>query len=124
MPGRLEAGYLSVESTFSYTPMMLTLFTIQASNKRINPFSLTCNGGIFCTFVLLVCFFRLTLILFTVTYTNLGGGPTGVEFSAELHDLLHTEIRAHYPALAKLAKITLYDVAPHILAAFDKSLVK
>ena len=54
----------------------------------------------------------------------LGGGPTGVEFSAELHDLLHEEIRIHYPALEKLARITLYDVAPNILATFDKSLVK
>lgn len=54
----------------------------------------------------------------------LGGGPTGVEFSAELHDLLHTEIRRHYPHLAKFSKITLYDVAPNILGTFDKSLVK
>jgi len=54
----------------------------------------------------------------------LGGGPTGVEFSAELHDLLHKEVRIHYPALEKLARITLYDVAPNILATFDKSLVK
>ncbi|KAF9525269.1 pyridine nucleotide-disulfide oxidoreductase-domain-containing protein [Crepidotus variabilis] len=53
-----------------------------------------------------------------------GGGPTGVEFSAELHDLLHTEIRKHYPHLAKFSKITLYDVAPNILGTFDKSLVK
>lgn len=51
-----------------------------------------------------------------------GGGPTGVEFSAELHDLLHAEIERHYPALARMAKITLYDVAPNILGNFDKSL--
>lgn len=51
-----------------------------------------------------------------------GGGPTGVEFAAELHDLLHTEIEQHYPTLARMAKITLYDVAPHILGSFDKSL--
>ncbi|KAG1732120.1 NDE1, mitochondrial external NADH dehydrogenase [Suillus lakei] len=50
------------------------------------------------------------------------GGPTGVEFSAELHDLLHAEIERHYPSLARMAKITLYDVAPNILAGFDKSL--
>lgn len=52
----------------------------------------------------------------------LGGGPTGVEFAAELHDLLHAEVERHYPSLARLAKITLYDVAPNILGNFDKSL--
>ena len=53
-----------------------------------------------------------------------GGGPTGVEFAAELHDLLHTEIKRHYPTLAQMAKITLYDVAPNILGSFDRSLAK
>jgi NADH dehydrogenase FAD-containing subunit len=51
-----------------------------------------------------------------------GGGPTGVEFAAELHDLLHSDIRRHYPSLAAMAKINLYDVAPNILGTFDKSL--
>lgn len=51
-----------------------------------------------------------------------GGGPTGVEFSAELHDLLHAEIAQHYPGLARMCKITLYDVAPFILGTFDRSL--
>ena len=53
-----------------------------------------------------------------------GGGPTGVEFAAELHDLLHAEIKRHYPTLARMAKITLYDVAPNILGSFDRSLAK
>ena len=53
-----------------------------------------------------------------------GGGPTGIEFSAELHDLLHTEINDHYRALAKLVKITVLDVAPNILGSFDQSLRK
>ncbi|KAG5219645.1 mitochondrial external NADH dehydrogenase, NDE [Salix suchowensis] len=52
------------------------------------------------------------------------GGPTGVEFAAELHDLLHTEMERHYPGLTRFAKISMYDVAPHILGTFDESLVK
>ncbi|KAI0080406.1 FAD/NAD-P-binding domain-containing protein [Panus rudis PR-1116 ss-1] len=51
-----------------------------------------------------------------------GGGPTGVEFAAELHDLLHTDIRRHYPDLAKLSRISLFDVAPNILGSFDEGL--
>jgi hypothetical protein len=38
--------------------------------------------------------------------------------------LLHAEIADHYPTLAKLAKITIYDVAPNILGSFDKTLVE
>ncbi|KAG9308297.1 NDE1, mitochondrial external NADH dehydrogenase [Chiua virens] len=57
-----------------------------------------------------------------LNFCIVGGGPTGVEFAAELHDLLHTEIERHYPSLARLARITLYDVAPSILGSFDRSL--
>ncbi|ETW77361.1 hypothetical protein HETIRDRAFT_65511 [Heterobasidion irregulare TC 32-1] len=53
-----------------------------------------------------------------------GGGPTGVEFAAELHDLLQTDMAQYYPTLARLAKITLYDVAPNILGNFDKGLAE
>lgn len=53
-----------------------------------------------------------------------GGGPTGVEFAAELHDLLHTDMATYYPNLARLAKISLYDVAPNILGTFDRGLAE
>ncbi|KAJ7789915.1 NDE1, mitochondrial external NADH dehydrogenase [Mycena olivaceomarginata] len=59
-----------------------------------------------------------------LNFCIVGGGPTGVEFASELHDLLHAEIADHYPTLAKLAKITIYDVAPNILGSFDKTLVE
>lgn len=53
---------------------------------------------------------------------NQGGGPTGVEFAAELHDLLHTDVKRHYPSFARLARISLFDVAPNILGGFDTGL--
>jgi len=59
-----------------------------------------------------------------LNFCIVGGGPTGVEFASELHDLLHAEVADHYPSLAKLAKITIYDVAPSILGSFDKTLVE
>lgn len=51
-----------------------------------------------------------------------GGGPTGVEFAAELHDLLNTDIKRHFPGLHNLARISLFDVAPTILGSFDEGL--
>ncbi|CDO68593.1 hypothetical protein BN946_scf184996.g24 [Trametes cinnabarina] len=57
-----------------------------------------------------------------LNFCIVGGGPTGVEFAAELHDFLHTDLARHYPVLARMAKINLYDVAPVILGGFDTGL--
>jgi NADH dehydrogenase FAD-containing subunit len=52
-------------------------------------------------------------------FAVVGGGPTGVEFAAELHDFIHQDVRRLYPNLADFFSISLYDVAPHILGSFD-----
>lgn len=51
-----------------------------------------------------------------------GGGPTGVEFSAELHDFITEDLSRLYPLLMEKVQITLIDVAPKILSTFDMSL--
>ena len=51
-----------------------------------------------------------------------GGGPTGVEFAAELHDLVEESMERNYPELMGLVKITLYEALPTILGAFDSQL--
>lgn len=56
-------------------------------------------------------------------FVIVGGGPTGIEFAAELHDLLVSDLAAAYPKLQEFSRITIYDVAPTILAAFDQDLV-
>ena len=55
-------------------------------------------------------------------FLSVGGGPTGVEFAAELNDFLMGEIKAAFPALIAFVKITVIDAADHILSAFDSSL--
>jgi len=49
-----------------------------------------------------------------------GGGPTGVEFAAELHDLVEEDIYRMMPELKGQIKIRVYDVAPGLLMSFDK----
>lgn len=56
-------------------------------------------------------------------YNEAGGGPTGVEFCANLHDFVRTDAARHYPQLAPLVRVKLYDVAPHILSSFDSTIV-
>ncbi|ORY94585.1 hypothetical protein BCR43DRAFT_494262 [Syncephalastrum racemosum] len=52
-----------------------------------------------------------------------GGGPTGVEYAAELHDFLVDDLTAWYPELAGKVKITLVEALPNVLPAFSKQLI-
>ncbi|KAB5558668.1 pyridine nucleotide-disulfide oxidoreductase-domain-containing protein [Coniochaeta sp. 2T2.1] len=55
-------------------------------------------------------------------FAIVGGGPTGIEYAAELHDLIYDDLRKLYPDLMKFVQITVYDVAPKVLPMFDKAL--
>lgn len=52
-----------------------------------------------------------------------GGGPTGVEFAAELHDFLEKDIKKRYGKLAEKAEIILIETKEKILSLFDKKLI-
>ncbi|KAJ3158111.1 hypothetical protein HDU86_003063 [Geranomyces michiganensis] len=55
-------------------------------------------------------------------FAIVGGGPTGIEFAAELHDFIKDDLRRLYPTLINKAQITVYDVAEKILSSFDGEL--
>lgn len=59
-----------------------------------------------------------------LNFAVVGGGPTGIEFSAELHDLINEDMKRIYPDLIKFTGITVYDVAPKVLSMFDEKLAK
>ncbi|ORX88473.1 FAD/NAD-P-binding domain-containing protein [Basidiobolus meristosporus CBS 931.73] len=61
---------------------------------------------------------QLALLHFAVV----GGGPTGIEFSGELHDFITDDLSKLYPNLIDKVQMTIYDVAPTILSNFDSSL--
>ncbi|CAK5274226.1 unnamed protein product [Mycena citricolor] len=52
-----------------------------------------------------------------------GGGPTGVELSGELHDFLEEDLKSWYPELAGKIKITLVEAMPSVLPMFSKHLI-
>ncbi|KAK6917464.1 FAD/NAD(P)-binding domain [Dillenia turbinata] len=56
----------------------------------------------------------------TLHFVVVGGGPTGVEFAAELHDFVHEDLCKLYPAVKDLVKISLLEAGDHILNMFDK----
>ena len=49
-------------------------------------------------------------------FVIVGGGPTGVEFAAELHDFVHYDLAELYPAIKDLVKITVVEAGEHILS--------
>ncbi|CAG8783244.1 17300_t:CDS:2, partial [Cetraspora pellucida] len=55
-------------------------------------------------------------------FAVVGGGPTGIEFSAELHDFITEDMARLYPNLINSVSMTVYDIAPQILGSFDQSL--
>ncbi|EOD48959.1 hypothetical protein GTA08_BOTSDO10574 [Neofusicoccum parvum] len=59
-----------------------------------------------------------------LNFAIVGGGPTGIEFSAELHDIIREDLSKLYPDLMKFYRITVYDVAPKVLSMFDENLSK
>ena len=59
-----------------------------------------------------------------LNFAVVGGGPTGIEFSAELHDIIHEDLARIYPELMPFYKISVYDVAPKVLPMFDEKLAK
>lgn len=50
-----------------------------------------------------------------LSFVVVGGGPTGVEFAAELHDFVHEDLCKLYPSLINHVKITLLEAGDHIL---------
>ena len=52
-----------------------------------------------------------------------GGGPTGVELSGELHDFLEDDLKSWYPELAGKIRITLVEALPNVLPMFSKQLI-
>ncbi|XP_027191800.1 external alternative NAD(P)H-ubiquinone oxidoreductase B1, mitochondrial isoform X2 [Cicer arietinum] len=53
-------------------------------------------------------------------FVVVGGGPTGVEFAAELHDYIQEDLIKLYPSVKDKVKITLIQSGDHILNMFDE----
>ncbi|KAK7263615.1 hypothetical protein RJT34_31208 [Clitoria ternatea] len=53
-------------------------------------------------------------------FVVVGGGPTGVEFAAELHDYVQEDLIKLYPAVKDKVKISLIQSGDHILNMFDE----
>mmetsp|Transcript_2738 Transcript_2738/g.4409 ORF Transcript_2738/g.4409 Transcript_2738/m.4409 type:complete len:476 (+) Transcript_2738:3-1430(+) len=55
-----------------------------------------------------------------LNFVVVGGGPTGVEFAAELADLVHQDLQATFPQIKNQVKIQLVEAMETVLSMFDK----
>lgn len=49
----------------------------------------------------------------------IGGGPTGVELTAELNDFIQNDVTKYFPHLSKRIQVTLLEATDKILGMFD-----
>ena len=57
-----------------------------------------------------------------LTFAICGGGPTGVEVAAEIHDLIHQELTDTDPELASRARVVVVEALERLLTSFDEAL--
>jgi NADH dehydrogenase FAD-containing subunit len=58
-------------------------------------------------------------------FVIVGGGPTGVEFAAELHDYVHDDLSKYFNReCKKYLRITIVEGMDRVLNAFDKEIAK
>ena len=54
-----------------------------------------------------------------LTFTVVGGGPTGCEFCGELSDFVRNDLRTFYPELANLVRVLLVQNSANLLPSFS-----
>ncbi|KAJ3186716.1 hypothetical protein HDU85_007536 [Gaertneriomyces sp. JEL0708] len=57
-----------------------------------------------------------------LSFVIAGGGPTGVEYAAELYDFLHNDLHKYFPELAPSVTVTIIQSGDHILNTFAEAI--
>ncbi|CAM9562675.1 unnamed protein product [Ectocarpus sp. 12 AP-2014] len=58
-----------------------------------------------------------------LSFVVVGGGPTSIEYAAELHDFLRTDVKRWYPDLQHKVSVHLVEASDHIMGSFDEKLI-
>ena len=59
-----------------------------------------------------------------LSFVVVGGGPTGVEVAAELHDMVADDLRKIYPELMPYVRIRVIELQDHVLSTYDREISK
>eukprot|EP00752_Nemacystus_decipiens_P002841 g2647.t1 len=58
-----------------------------------------------------------------LSFVVVGGGPTSIEYAAELHDFLTSDVKRWYPDLQHKVSVHLVEASDHIMGSFDEKLI-
>jgi NADH dehydrogenase len=59
-----------------------------------------------------------------LTFVVCGGGPTGVEFAAEMYDLVTEDMAKYFPHLSDYVQVYIVQSQDHILNTYDLRISK
>eukprot|EP01026_Neomeris_dumetosa_P041563 TRINITY_DN3446_c0_g1_i2.p1 TRINITY_DN3446_c0_g1~~TRINITY_DN3446_c0_g1_i2.p1 ORF type:complete len:611 (-),score=102.29 TRINITY_DN3446_c0_g1_i2:138-1970(-) len=57
-----------------------------------------------------------------LSFVIVGGGPTGVEVAAELHDMITQDLSKLYPQLIPFVRIRVIELMSHVLSMYDRKI--
>ncbi|KAK9830323.1 hypothetical protein WJX72_011009 [[Myrmecia] bisecta] len=57
-----------------------------------------------------------------LSFVIVGGGPTGVEVAAELHDTIQQDLVKLYPELVPDVRIRIIELMDHVLSTYDRAI--
>ena len=57
-----------------------------------------------------------------LSFVVCGGGPTGVEVAAELHDMMTEDLVKLYPALTPHVRVRIIELQDHLLSTYDRAI--
>ena len=57
-----------------------------------------------------------------LSFVVVGGGPTGVEVAAELHDMIDEDLSRLYPDLIQDVRIRIIELQDHLLSTYDRAI--
>ncbi|KAL0054534.1 hypothetical protein WJX82_010454 [Trebouxia sp. C0006] len=57
-----------------------------------------------------------------LTFVVVGGGPTGVELAAEMHDYIKEDLVHLFPSLKDIVRVRLVDTHDHVLSTYDRQI--
>jgi len=57
-----------------------------------------------------------------LSFVVVGGGPTGVEVAAEMHDMIYEDLARLYPSIIGDVRVSIVELTDHLLSTYDRKI--
>lgn len=59
-----------------------------------------------------------------LSFVIVGGGPTGTEVAAEIHDMITQDLCKLYPELMPFVRVRIIELMDHVLSTYDRKIAE